>query len=407
MASSRSREADVYCDQALAGTLTRTPRGARFTYLPSYLAQHEGRANAAVAFAMPLRSAPYEVVGVNVHPFFAGLLPEGLRFKALVRAVKTSEDDLFSLLLAAGMDAIGNVSVTRPGEALTERAPLADLSRPGALHFHALFEASLKHAKGRGDISIAGVQPKVSAGMISFPVRLLGKRRAYILKLNPADSPRIVENEAFFMGVASAVGIEAARVRVVTDAEGESGLMVERFDRVPDPATGQLKKLHLEDACQLLDRYPADKYNLTLGDIAKAFPICSAPVVETLKLLRQQAFSYLIANGDMHAKNVSIIEREDGRITLSPAYDLLSTLPYGDRVLALAIEGRDDKLKLKHFVAFGERLGVRKQATESMLANLCRRVGPWVARVEEIGLDPRKAANLQKLMGERLKQLSA
>jgi serine/threonine-protein kinase HipA len=57
-----------------------------------------------------------ETEGVNLHTFFAGLLPEGLRFEALVRAAKTSRDDLFSLLLLAGSEAIGDVRVMAIGE---------------------------------------------------------------------------------------------------------------------------------------------------------------------------------------------------------------------------------------------------------------------------------------------------
>jgi serine/threonine-protein kinase HipA len=47
--------------------------------------------------------------GDNLPPFFAGLLPEGRRFSALVKKLKTSEDDLFSLLAMVGTDCIGDI----------------------------------------------------------------------------------------------------------------------------------------------------------------------------------------------------------------------------------------------------------------------------------------------------------
>lgn len=77
---------DVYKGLARAGELRRTERGAVFEYAPDYVSAHRGDALAAVAFTLPVRAEAYEVHGVNVHPFFAGLLPEGLRLKALVRA---------------------------------------------------------------------------------------------------------------------------------------------------------------------------------------------------------------------------------------------------------------------------------------------------------------------------------
>jgi serine/threonine-protein kinase HipA len=80
----------------------------------------------------------------------------------------------------------------------------------------------------------------------------------------------------------------------------------------------------------------------------------------------------LIANGDMHAKNVSV-RTLDGRTMLTPAYDLLSTLPYGDGKLALQLEGRDERLSRRHFTSFGERVGLRTAAVTQMLDRLCER----------------------------------
>lgn len=44
--------------------------------------------------------------------------------------------------------------------------------------------------------------------------------------------------------------------------------------------------------------------------------------------IRRLAFSVLIGNGDMHLKNWSLIYRDGRTPALSPAYDLLSSIPY-------------------------------------------------------------------------------
>jgi serine/threonine-protein kinase HipA len=392
---------DVYKGDARIGELTRTERGARFQYAAELLSR--GLPNVGVAFAMPPRSEPYEVFGTNLHPFFAGLLPEGLRLKSLVRVVKTSEDDLFSLLVATGGDTIGDVAIARSGQRPLERAPIADLKRLAEVRFSELLEQSLRYDEERLDVAIAGIQPKVSAAMISFPLRAQSKHKAHILKLAPPEYPRLIENEAFFMAMARAVGIETARTRVVKDLDGQAALLVERFDRMPAPH-GSTLRLHQEDGCQLLDRYPADKYRLSLAEVARALEVCSAPLAEMLKLLRMQAFSYLIGNGDLHAKNVSV-QVVGTRVALTPCYDMLSTLPYGDRTLALAMEGRDARIKRSHFVLLGERLGIRKPAVESMLDSLCKRASTFVARLGEITLDPKAEAHLRRVMEERMREL--
>ncbi len=133
----------------------------------------------------------------------------------------------------------------------------------------------------------------------------------------------------------------------------------------------------------------------------------STPILEVAKLLRLIAFSYLIANGDLHAKNVSLrTAHQTGRIELTPGYDLLTTLPYGDASMALQMDGRDANLKRHHFVAFGERFGVRAAATEHMLDELCTKLAPWTARVHEIGFDARATRHLDRTLRERLGQLA-
>jgi serine/threonine-protein kinase HipA len=117
-------------------------------------------------------------------------------------------------------------------------------------------------------------------------------------------------------------------------------------------------------------------------------------------LVRRIAFSYLIANGDLHAKNISL--HTVGTTTaLTPAYDLLSPLPYGDRSMALALDGRTDNFKRKAIVAFGARHGVRAAATESILDELCDVAPTWIAELDEIGLAPKKTADLARVMRKR------
>jgi serine/threonine-protein kinase HipA len=46
------------------------------------------------------------------------------------------------------------------------------------------------------------------------------------------------------------------------------------------------------------------------------------------EFIRRLVFSALIGNGDMHLKNWSMIYPDQRRAALSPAYDLVSTIPY-------------------------------------------------------------------------------
>jgi serine/threonine-protein kinase HipA len=242
--------------------------------------------------------------------------------------------------------------------------------------------------------------------MISLPVK--AHAAAYLLKLEPKRFPRIVENEAFMMSLARAAGLPTADVRIVHDREGVSGLLVRRFDRIATAGPHGLRKLHVEDGCQIANRYPTDKYVLSLADVAQAIVRhSSTPILDVASLIRVTAFSYAIANGDLHAKNISLLLSPDrATLGMSPAYDLLTTLPYGDTSMALMLEGRDKNLRRAHFVAFAERFGVRAPATRVILDEVCNAVGSGIDRVREIGLSPRQTVHLERTMRRRCSDLA-
>ena len=321
-------QARVFCDEAPAGRIERTALGSRFVYEPSFLERCRQR-GWGLGFGVPLQP---EVVteGVNLHPFLAGLLPEGLRFEALARATKTSKDDLFSILLAAGSETIGDVRVLASGQEGVV-SPVVTGTDFTKVSFKSLLAQSLDYPRSPEQHSIPGVQAKISAQVFTTLITVRGKKglSPAVLKLGSTSLPRLVQNEAFFMRVAADCGLEVAETSVVYDRDGAPGLLVKRFDRQHAAPF----RLHVEDGCQLMNRYPADKYRVKFQQLAKEVGrLSSAPVLELLRLLQLLAFSYLIVNGDLHARNISLYVTAQGRARLSPAYDLLSTLPYqGER----------------------------------------------------------------------------
>lgn len=384
------------------GVLQRESQGVSFVY------DAGGGTRTQIATTLPVRKEPYVLKGDSLHPFFAGLLPEGLRLTALIKAVKTSPDDLFTLLAASGHDLIGDVSVSES----REHKAIQALDEEGVdfekVNFEHLFQESIttdSYEMRKRDPSIAGVQNKISAQMISFPVAITGKKKRYILKLSSKDFPKIVENEHFFMCLAKRCGVTSVDTKIVYDSEKKSALLVERFDRVYDNELHQVRALSQEDACQFLGRYPQDKYRLSVKEIAHGIAeYCSYPVIQVAELLRLVLFSYLIANGDLHAKNISILEHPDLALhILAPGYDLLSTLPYGDDRMALRIAGRDKNIRLKDFIDFGESFGVREKALRSLFALVTAEVAASVDDIDQIGLPDKKTVHLKKVIKERVK----
>ncbi len=74
--------------------------------------------------------------------------------------------------------------------------------------------------------------------------------------------------------------------------------------------------------------------------------------------IRRLVFTILIGNGDMHLKNWSLIYRDGKTAALSPAYDMLSTIPYIPKdTLALKLSGtrKMQDLSLEHFVKLAKK----------------------------------------------------
>jgi serine/threonine-protein kinase HipA len=279
-------------------------------------------------------------VSRRLPPFFSNLLPEGHLRTYLAGLAGVNPQREFFLLAALGADLPGATTVTpigadgtvAPTEETLEGHPPAGSRRGGALRF-----------------SLAGVQLKFSAvleaaGGLTVPAQGVGG--SWIVKLPSTRFEAVPENEFVILALARAAGVETPRNRLVpvsaigglpAEAAALAGnaLVVERFDRGP---AGQ--RIHMEDFAQVFGSYPEDKYKaVSYANIARVL-WAEAGEAGVLEFVRRLVFSVLTGNCDMHLKNWSLLY-PDGRVpVLSPAYDLLSTLPYipGDG-LALTFGG--------------------------------------------------------------------
>jgi serine/threonine-protein kinase HipA len=371
----RHRVADVYKAGVLAARLERHDGGTRFSYLPAYLAA----GGPAVASSLPLTTEPVLSAAGAAPPYFTGLLPEGRRLNALRRSVKTSVDDELSLLIAAGANPVGDVQIVGHGEPLDPDEHAVELNPKAPVDFDALLGDS-----GLIDpVALAGVQDKLSAGMISMPVASAGRR--YILKLNAPEFPHVVENELVMFRYAAKLRIPLSKVRLIRDVGGRPGLLVERFDRIPlaGGAHGAVQRLAVEDGAQVLGLYPADKYNVGYGQVCHALAdYCSAPLPALRNLAIQAAFAWLSGNGDLHAKNVSMVQQPSGEWSIAPVYDIPSTVVYGDKTLALTLDGKRTGISRKHFLGWATGLGLAERAAVQVLELALKASGPLVADLE-------------------------
>jgi serine/threonine-protein kinase HipA len=397
----RVERAVVLKQGAVAGSLLRHRDSIVFAYDSDYLAA-EGP---PVATTLPVRKDPVVTHAPGaLPPFFSGLLPEGRRLTALRLAAKTSADDELTLLLAVGGDAVGDVQVVSDPREMPDVEPRVTVSRWSEVRFADLFAASVGGTAQIDRVAIPGVQDKVSARVINVPVAIENSR--FMLKLDPPEFPNLVANEAFFLEAARRSGIDAAVAEIVHDADGASGLLVRRFDRTVGKA-GAVTMLAQEDGCQVLGRYPADKYRVTAESVIQALSeVCRAQPVAAITLLAQLAFAYLSCNGDAHAKNFSVSRQAD-EWRVAPAYDVPTSYVYGDHTMALSVNGKvREDIGRGDFLELGAAAGLRPRAVERMLDEICDHTELWTDGIADLPFDSGVLHKLRRAIEYRRDRLT-
>ncbi|MDL1891407.1 HipA domain-containing protein [Sphingobacteriales bacterium CHB3] len=262
-------------------------------------------------------------------------------------------------------------------------------------------------ARRAGKMSVQGVQPKLSARLkVKEGIfEIVDTGGVFILKPPSAVYADLPQNEDLTMKLAAVAGIEVPLHGMVYAKDGSLTYFIRRFDRI-----GHGKKVAVEDFAQLQEKSRDTKYNSSMEQVAATIErYCTFPAVEKVKLFRLTLFSFLTGNEDMHLKNFSLIRRE-GKVELSPAYDLLNTtiaIGNAQEEFALPLRGRKRKLTRDDLIAYfgSERLGLNARVISTVLDDLKRSVKESERLIGESFLSESMKAAYQALMAERAARL--
>ena len=214
-----------------------------------------------------------------------------------------------------------------------------------------LSEVFLEAQEMAGQLSISGVQPKLSVKLDRKKNMLVSvaKGGEYILKPQTMVYPNIPENEQCCMALAEVLGISVPEHCVLPLKDGSLAYVIKRYDR----SNG--RKYHQEDFQQILEK--DDKYAGSVEEMCRKLNVISAvPGLDVQLLYERVVFSFLIGNGDAHFKNYSVITYNDVDRRLAPAYDLVCSklvIPKG-KDSALTINGKQNNLRRKDFDVFAD-----------------------------------------------------
>ncbi|MBK9261616.1 MAG: HipA domain-containing protein [Polyangiaceae bacterium] len=203
-----------------------------------------------------------------------------------------------------------------------------------------------------GRLSISGYQPKGPAALDESGTRLVlvEKDSTHIVKPPHPQYLYINENEHLTMRLARAVGLDVAEHGLVELSDGSIAYVTKRFDR---PAGAKGPRLHAFDFCQLAGKDPTNKEDSTAEECASIALQYGGPST-TIALFRLFVFADWVRNGDLHLKNLMMMEAPNGGYALTPAYDLLCTEPYGSTGLMLPVGGERKNVTRKIWLSFAE-----------------------------------------------------
>lgn len=257
-------------------------------------------------------------------------------------------------------------------------------------------------------MSVQGVQPKLSAKLNVKECKLdiVDTGGRYILKPQHQYFPEMPQNEDLTMRLADNIGLEVPFHGLIWSKDNSLTYFIKRFDR-----KGQSEKIAVEDFAQLAGLNRETKYDYSLEKVVGLIDrFCTFPAIEKLVFFKLVIFGYLIGNDDMHLKNFSVIT-EDGRVRLSPCYDLVnSTIEYKkpEEEIALTIRGRKKNLT-RHILIdyFGmERCELTSKSIDKVLGTIVTAIPKWEELIDISFLSKGMKNKYLELLHTRLSNLN-
>lgn len=252
-------------------------------------------------------------------------------------------------------------------------------------------------------MSIQGVQPKLSVQLnVSKGIfEITDEGGTFIIKPQNDLYAELPENEDLTMRLAALAGIEIPLHGMIYSKDGSRSYFIKRFDRLP-----KKKKVALEDFAQLTGQTRETKYRSSMEKVVEVVnEFCTFPLIEKQKLFKLTIFNFLCGNEDMHLKNFSLIRR-NGKVELSPAYDLLNTtiaMPNPQEEFALTLAGKKSKITKENLINyFGkERLGLTPISIEKTLREIEEQKMTWYKLIQTSFLSEEMKKKYIDLMSHR------
>lgn len=218
----------------------------------------------------------------------------------------------------------------------------------------------------------------------------------WIVKTPSTRHKEVPRNEYTAMRLASIAGVEIPEIKLVeldkldnlppiNLPDEQLAFAIKRFDRDAG------RRIHMEDFAQVLVRYPHEKYHSAnyeqIGRILYRFS--GDGLADAQQFARRLLVNILLANGDAHLKNWSLLYPDRMTPRLSPAYDIVTTSVYieGEKMHALNMAKNKDwyRTTLNHFERWAKQADIPWRAIKPHLDDTVDKARTlWPAALQEL-----------------------
>ncbi len=325
-------------------------------------------------------------------PFIESLLPEGWLGKVL-KAKNERER------VTGGKRYMSNITITAasepaqnlPADVLQGR--LSDWSRGGLfVGVYAgpapTFDETLERRMAR--IYAQAGAPRLSGVQIKAPMTLTAAGElhsatesafTHILKPSPgAGFEALPAIEHACLSAATACGFDVPAHALVAMPGGlPPALLVERFDiRLNET---DARRVAMEDLASLRGLRAEEKYEGSIEQVARALrPVSTKWTADGPILLLRALFAWLIADGDLHLKNLAVLQiappgsNQFSSVRLAPAYDTVTTRIFPGLehdAMALTLNGKRNRLNRQDFGRAAATMDLPRAAASHAVDEVC------------------------------------
>lgn len=188
--------------------------------------------------------------------------------------------------------------------------------------------------------------------------------------------------------MATECGIKMTECRLLEENK-RAHFMTRRFDREGN------KKIHMQTLCALahFDYNDASSYSYE-----QAFQILrqlKLPYGDIEQLFLRMVFNVVARNEDDHSKNISFLMSEEGKWTLSPAYDVTYAYDPKNKWMKahqLSINGKNDNITKQDVLTLAKEMNIKKPI--EIMESVNAAVKNWKKHAKNAGVSPEQIKSI-------------